>query len=118
MKKIILAASLLAALTPVLAASSSEQSCRACHTMAAKLVGPSFREIAASYKDDGEAIAHLKKSMLEGSSGKWGSVPMPANAGLSAAEAEQFSHWIMSLNAAGLDTGKEPGKEPVGGGGK
>ncbi|GGC85158.1 c-type cytochrome [Undibacterium terreum] len=111
MNKLMLAACLLAIATQGFAASTSEQTCRACHTMDTKLVGPPFKEIAAAYKNDSDAITHLKKSMLEGSSGKWGSVPMPANAGLSAAEAEQFSHWIMSLNNASPAAGKEATKE-------
>lgn len=99
MKTIVIAAILMTATAQVLASSSSEQTCRACHTMETKLVGPPFKEIAAFYKNDSNALAHLKKSMLEGSSGRWGSVAMPPNTGLTEAEAEQFSHWIMSLNA-------------------
>lgn len=80
------------------AASSSEESCRICHKMDSKLVGPAFIDVAARYANDKDAISKLKKSMLEGSSGKWGSIAMPPNAGLTEAEAERFSHWIMSLN--------------------
>ncbi|MES2072850.1 MAG: c-type cytochrome [Pseudomonadota bacterium] len=115
MKTLFITAALMASAVHAHAASSSEQSCRACHTMDSKLVGPAFKDIAASYRNDGEAISQLKKSMLEGSTGKWGSVPMPANAGLSAAEAEQFARWIMSLNP----TGPGPaGKADAGSGGK
>ncbi|MFZ6648058.1 c-type cytochrome [Undibacterium sp. TJN25] len=98
MKALFIATVLMAASMPALAASSSEQTCRACHAMETKLVGPPFKEIAAFYKNDSNALAHLKKSMLEGSSGRWGSVSMPPNTGLTEAEAEQFSHWIMSLS--------------------
>ncbi|WP_432239409.1 c-type cytochrome [Herbaspirillum robiniae] len=81
-----------------MAASSSEESCRVCHKIDSKLVGPAFMDVAARYAKDKDAIAKLKRSMLQGSSGKWGTVAMPPNAGLSEAEAERFAHWIMSLN--------------------
>lgn len=89
-----------ALLTPVagLAASAAEESCRVCHKMDSKLIGPAFNDVAARYGKDKDAIAKLKRSMLEGSSGKWGTMAMPPNAGLTEAEAERFAHWIMSLN--------------------
>ncbi|WP_211451841.1 c-type cytochrome [Collimonas antrihumi] len=79
---------------------AGEESCRACHSMDTTLVGPPFRAVAARYKDDQLAIEKLKKSMLEGSSGKWGSVAMPPNQGLTREEAERFAHWVMSLNTS------------------
>lgn len=82
------------------AASSSEESCRICHKMDSKLVGPAFNDVAARYGKDKDAVAKLKRSMLEGSSGKWGTTPMPPNVGLTEAEADRFAHWIMSLNKA------------------
>ncbi|MBB3214161.1 cytochrome c [Herbaspirillum sp. Sphag1AN] len=80
------------------AASSSEESCRVCHRMDSKLIGPAFKDVAARYAADPEAIAHLKHSMLEGSQGRWGEMAMPPNTGLTEAEADSFAHWIMSLN--------------------
>ncbi len=77
---------------------AGEESCRACHAMDTTLVGPPFRAVAARYKDDQLAIEKLKKSMLEGSSGKWGGMAMPPNQGLTQEEAERFAHWVMSLN--------------------
>ncbi|MBN3774923.1 c-type cytochrome [Burkholderia sp. Se-20378] len=84
--------------TPCRAATSaSEQTCRACHTLDTTKVGPPFRAIAAHYRNDADAIAKLQKSMLEGSTGKWGSATMPPNA-ISADDAARFAKWIMSLN--------------------
>jgi cytochrome c len=79
------------------APSASEQTCRACHDMNNKKVGPAFREIAESYRNDPDALAKIKKSILQGSQGKWGSIPMPANA-IADDEADRFAHWVMSLN--------------------
>ncbi|WP_455726301.1 c-type cytochrome, partial [Burkholderia stabilis] len=82
------------------ATSASEQTCRACHTLDTTKVGPPFRAIAAHYRDDRDAVAKLEKSMLEGSTGKWGSATMPPNA-ISADDAARFAKWIMSLNRDG-----------------
>ncbi len=80
------------------APSSSEESCRACHAMDTTKVGPPFRAIAARYRGDPDALAKLKRSMLDGSSGKWGAAPMPPNA-ITPAEADRFAHWILQLAA-------------------
>ncbi|CAG4921308.1 c-type cytochrome [Paraburkholderia saeva] len=79
------------------ARSSSEETCRACHTLDTKKIGPPFRAIAERYGNDADAVAKLKKSMMEGSTGKWGTAQMPPNA-ISAADADRFAHWILSLN--------------------
>jgi cytochrome c len=77
--------------------SASEQSCRACHTLDTTKVGPPFRAIAERYRGDSDAVAKLKKSMLEGSSGKWNTgAQMPANA-ISDADAERFARWILGV---------------------
>ncbi|CAJ0863394.1 hypothetical protein R20233_01049 [Ralstonia sp. LMG 32965] len=81
------------------APSSSEETCRACHTMDTTKVGPPFRSIAERYQNDPDAIAKLKKSMLEGSSGKWGAGTMPPNA-ITPEEADRFAHWVMQLKPA------------------
>lgn len=75
---------------------SSEDTCRACHAMDTAKVGPPFRAIAERYKTDPDAITKLKKSMLEGSSGKWGTGTMPPNA-ITPEEADRFAHWVMQF---------------------
>ena len=77
--------------------SASEQTCRACHSMDTTKVGPSFRAISERYRGDSDAVAKLKKSMLEGSSGKWNTgAQMPPNA-ISAEEAERFAKWVLGV---------------------
>nr|WP_315596873.1 c-type cytochrome [uncultured Cupriavidus sp.] len=85
------------------ATSSSEETCRACHTLDTAKIGPPFRAIAARYRDDASAVDTLTKSMLQGSSGKWGATPMPPNA-ISPAEAVRFAHWVLQLAAPGPRT--------------
>jgi cytochrome c len=50
--------------------------CVACHTVDAKRVGPSYKEVAAKYKGDAKAPAALFEKVRHGGSGNWGNVPM------------------------------------------
>jgi cytochrome c len=78
-----------------------EKNCMACHSVARKLVGPSFEAVAQRYAGQRGAPATIAASMLNGSPGKWGGASMPAQAGLDAAEAERLAGWILSLQPAG-----------------
>lgn len=54
--------------------------CMACHAKDKKLVGPSFKDIAAKYKGDKEAPTKLAEKVRKGGAGVWGPIPMPPNA--------------------------------------
>lgn len=52
--------------------------CMACHAKDKKLVGPSFKDIAAKYK--GQAVtAKLVEKVRKGGSGSFGPIPMSPN---------------------------------------
>ena len=51
--------------------------CSVCHAVAKKVVGPSFKDIAAKYKDDKTASARLAQKVRMGGSGSFGPMPMP-----------------------------------------
>ena len=53
--------------------------CTACHTDDTKLVGPSYKEVAAKYKGDKDAVKKLSEKVRKGGMGVWGQVPMPPN---------------------------------------
>jgi cytochrome c len=53
--------------------------CMACHTKDKKLVGPSFKDIAAKYKGQADAPAKLAEKVRKGGSGVFGPVPMAPN---------------------------------------
>jgi cytochrome c len=72
------------------------KTCVACHSIDAKLVGPGYKEVAAKYAGQADASAHLVKSIKEGSTGKWGAIPMPANQ-VSDEEAKILADWILTL---------------------
>ena len=69
--------------------------CVACHTVDKRVVGPSFREVAAKYAGDAAAPARLAAKIRSGGQGVWGNVPMPPNAGLSAEDAKTLSDWVL-----------------------
>ena len=52
--------------------------CMACHTKDKKLVGPSFKDIAAKYKGQ-DAVTNLMEKVRKGGSGVYGPVPMAPN---------------------------------------
>ncbi len=94
---------LVIALTAVAAAPAFAQAdlaqkknCMACHAMDKKLVGPSYKDVAAKYAGQKDAVDKLAQKVIKGGSGAWGPVPMPANPQVSEAEAKQLVQWILA----------------------
>jgi cytochrome c len=97
MKVLIFAAAVLAA-TPVFASKelATKNACLACHAADKKLVGPSYQDVSKKYAGQKDAEAALAKSIKAGGSGKWGPVPMPAQAALSDADAKTLAAWVLA----------------------
>lgn len=74
---------------------AQKNACMACHAVDRKLVGPSYADIAKKYNGNKTPQA-LAASMKAGGSGKWGPVPMPAQANLSDADALTLATWILA----------------------
>jgi cytochrome c len=72
------------------------KSCFACHAADKKLVGPSYKDIAAKYKTDKGAVSKLATKIQKGGAGVWGAVPMPPNK-VTDAEAKQMAEWILKV---------------------
>jgi cytochrome c len=95
-----LALGLFAAL-PNLAHASADlakkSTCMGCHAMDRKVVGPSYKAIAARYQNQPRAqvIEAMATKIRLGGSGAWGVVVMPANTKLSEANAKVLAEWIM-----------------------
>ena len=76
----------LAALAAVAAAAQADAAddamnkagCMACHAKDKKIVGPSFKDIAAKYKGQ-DVTARLIEKVRKGGSGSFGPVPMAPN---------------------------------------
>lgn len=73
------------------------KNCMACHAMDKKLVGPSYKDVAAKYAGDKDAAAKLAKKIREGGTGVWGQVPMPANPQVSEADALTLAKWVLTV---------------------
>ena len=96
MKLVVLAAALVA--VPAFASKDLAQknACLACHAPDKKLVGPAFQEIGKKYGGQKDAEATLAHSIKAGGAGKWGPVPMPAQAALSEADARTLAAWVLA----------------------
>lgn len=75
---------------------AQKNACMACHAVDKKLVGPAYQDVAKKYAGQADAQAQLAKSIKAGGSGKWGAVPMPAQAALSDADATTLAAWILA----------------------
>lgn len=100
MKRILFAMAVaLTATAPAFAdqALATAKNCMACHAVDKKLVGPSYKDVAAKYAGDKGAVDKLAAKIVKGGSGVWGPVPMPANAQVNDAEAKKLAAWVMSI---------------------
>lgn len=75
---------------------ASKNACLGCHQVDKKLVGPSYKDVAAKYKGDKNALATLSKKVKGGGAGVWGPVPMPANAAISDADLKTVVEWVLA----------------------
>ena len=103
MKKFALFVSLFAALAaatsgPAFANAelATKKNCLACHATDKKLVGPSYKEVAAKYAGQKDAAAKLADTIQKGGVGAWGQIPMPANP-VTADEAKQLAAWVLTI---------------------
>jgi cytochrome c len=94
---IALAATVLAS-APAFASKELAQksACMGCHAVDRKMVGPSFQDVARKYHGQSDAQAVLTGNIKKGGAGKWGPVPMPAQAALSEADAKTLAAWVMT----------------------
>ena len=76
---------------------AKDKNCLACHAIDKKLVGPSYKDIAAKYKGDKNAQAMLVKKVRDGGVGVFGQIPMPANPQVNEQEAQTLVKWILSM---------------------
>jgi len=71
--------------------------CMACHSVDKKLVGPAFKDVAAKYKGQGDAVAKLTDKVRKGGAGVWGPIPMPPNGAdkINDADLKGAVEWIL-----------------------
>ncbi len=101
--KTVLALALTAAAVAIPAAAQAsaelakKHNCAACHAADKKLVGPSYKDIAAKHKGDGAAaVAKLIEKVKKGGSGVYGPIPMPPNPNVPDADVKALVDWILA----------------------
>ena len=75
------------ALQPLL----QKNACTACHSPQAKLIGPSWADIASKHAGKADYLAGKIKA---GGSGVWGAIAMPPQPGLAEADAKRIASWL------------------------
>lgn len=77
---------------------AQKSGCLACHSVEKKVLGPSYKDVAAKYKGNKEAEAKLIAKVKNGGSGVWGPMPMPANSPqVKDADIKTIVQWILAL---------------------
>lgn len=73
--------------------------CVACHAVDQKRVGPAYKEVAAKYKGQADAVAVLSAKVRNGGTGNWGQIPMPPHGAdkISDADLKAAIEWILKL---------------------
>lgn len=73
--------------------------CVACHATDKKMVGPAYRDVAAKYRGNPEALTLLSAKVRNGGSGVWGAVPMMPHPidKLSDDDLKAAVEWILQL---------------------
>jgi cytochrome c len=72
--------------------------CLACHQENAKVIGPSYVDVAKKYPNTPENVKMLAEKVIKGGKGNWGEIPMTAHPNVSQADAEAMVTYILSLN--------------------
>lgn len=78
-------------------ADMTKAGCNACHSKDKKIVGPSYKEIAAKNKGKADAVATLTAKARAGGKGVYGPIPMPPNPVVKIGDAELKAavEWIL-----------------------
>jgi len=71
--------------------------CKACHFTDKKSIGPAFKDVAAKYRADANAVASLSDKIIKGGAGVWGETAMSAHPSIGLPEAGQMVKYILSL---------------------
>lgn len=74
-----------------------KKNCLACHQIDKRKYGPNFKEVAARYADQKNAVDTLARKIRRGGTGVWGADVMPPQPQVSASEARVLAAYVLSL---------------------
>ncbi|MFT3759810.1 c-type cytochrome [Thauera sp.] len=101
--KLFVAAALAAGLLSSAPASATAElakakNCMGCHAVETRRVGPSYKDVAARYAGQADAVAMLIDKVQKGGTGNWGNkvLAMPPNPQVNDADARTLVEWILS----------------------
>ncbi len=78
---------------PSAMALAQKHNCLTCHGVDNKVLGPALRDVAKRYADRDDAAVYIAQRIQAGSTGIWGSIPMPAQT-LPGADAKAIAQWL------------------------
>jgi cytochrome c len=71
--------------------------CRTCHKDDAKLIGPSYQDVAKKYESNESNIKMLAAKVIKGGQGVWGEIPMAGHPNISEDDAKAMVTYILSM---------------------
>jgi cytochrome c len=79
-------------------ATAQKGGCMGCHTVEKKLLGPAYKDVAAKYKGQKDALPKLMDRVRKGGPGSWGTVPMAASGPekINDADLKKVIEWILA----------------------
>lgn len=75
---------------------AKKNGCATCHGLDKKIVGPTWKDVAAKYKGDAKAIDMLAAKVKTGGKGVWGNIPMPPQAKIADADLKDVLSWALT----------------------
>ena len=75
---------------------ATKSGCLACHAVDHKVIGPAYKDVAATYKGDAGAAARLAAKVKAGGAGVWGQIPMPPNAQVADKDIKTLVDWVLT----------------------
>jgi cytochrome c len=76
---------------------AKKNACMACHAIDKKMVGPAYKDVAAKYAGQKDALAKLSEKVKKGGTGVWGQVPMPPNSAVKDDDIKTIVAWVLTL---------------------
>jgi len=71
--------------------------CRTCHKNDAKLIGPSYQDVAKKYPNTPDNVKMLAEKIIQGGQGNWGEIPMTPHPQISQEDAEAMVKFILII---------------------
>jgi cytochrome c551/c552 len=74
------------------------RNCKTCHNINGDNIGPSYQKVADKYGYTTAMVDELSLKIINGGSGRWGTVVMPPHHNVNTEEARAMAQYILSLS--------------------